>query len=127
MEPLELKMIWGTSLHDRCLSHEEWGHCFSRKPCQRCNCGALLGFGCSGCSDFLAKQVKRAFGETQHRLTIVSEVVDFSRSLRFHVPFAFYVTFLLELSHQGVDGAWSEVDAEGFSDFRDYLVTVHGL
>jgi hypothetical protein len=54
-------------------------------------------------------------------VSFVCEFVDFSWSFVLHVPFAGYVPFLFERGEERVDGAGSEVDAEGLADFRDYL------
>ena len=55
------------------------------------------------------------------------EAVDFSWSFAFRFPLAFYAAVFFEYVEQRVDCAGSEVDAEVFSDFCDYLITVHGL
>ena len=57
----------------------------------------------------------------------MGEGVNFSGALGIHVPLALYVALLLELRHEGVDGAGAEVDAEGFPYLCDYLITVHRL
>ena len=54
-------------------------------------------------------------------------MVDFSGSFGFHVPLALYVPVFFEGGEHGVYGAGSEVYAEGFADFGDDLVAVHGL
>jgi len=55
------------------------------------------------------------------------EVVDFSGAFVVHVPLAVDEAFLFKRGEQRVDGAWAEVDAEGFAYFGDDLVAVHGL
>jgi len=55
------------------------------------------------------------------------KTINFSGSFRVHVPLAFDVAFFFKCVEERVDCAGSEVDAEVFADFGDYLVAVHGL
>ena len=88
--------------------------------CRFDSCFALRRYG-------FAYEAKCSFSEIQYSFSVICKAVDFSRSFAFHVPLAFDVALFFECVEEGIDCAGSEVDAEAFSDFCYYLITVHWL